>query len=72
MLNLTVVAGIATQTVAKKSLSEVTVDTTVQDKAIAFPTDAKLYHKARSSLVKLAKQLGFVYGKVMSAYRNAH
>ena len=58
MLNLTVVAGIATQTVAKKSLSEVTVDTTVQDKAIAFPTDAKLYHKARSSLVKLAKQLG--------------
>ena len=27
-------------------------------KAIAFPTDARLYHKARVTLVRLAKQLG--------------
>ncbi|OIQ65024.1 hypothetical protein GALL_534210 [mine drainage metagenome] len=36
----------------------VNVDTTVQDKAIAFPTDARLYHKARGALVRLAKQMG--------------
>jgi IS5 family transposase len=33
------------------------VDTTVQEKAIAFPTDARLYHKARRVLVKAAKQM---------------
>ena len=35
-----------------------TVDTTVQEKAIAFPTDAKLMHRARESLVRLAKHNG--------------
>lgn len=58
MMNLTVVTGVATQTVAKASLAVVTVDTTVQEKAIAYPTDAKLYHKARSALVRHAKQMG--------------
>jgi len=60
MLNLTVVAGVATQTVAKRSLSELIVDTTVQEKAIAFPTDAKLYHMARNALVRHAKQVEIV------------
>ncbi|RJT40400.1 hypothetical protein D3227_10560 [Mesorhizobium waimense] len=30
--------------------------TTVQEKAITFPTDAKLMHRARERLVKLAKK----------------
>jgi len=58
MLGLTVVAGIATKTVSRSSLAVVNVDTTVQDKAIAFPTDARLYHKARGALVRLAKRMG--------------
>lgn len=58
MLGLTVVAGIDTRTVSKASVAIVNVDTTVQDKAIAFPTDARLYHKARGALVRLAKQRG--------------
>jgi transposase, IS5 family len=33
----------------------VTVDTTVQEKAIAFPTDARLYDKARKAIVKAAR-----------------
>lgn len=37
-------------------LKQVTVDTTVQEKAIAFPTDARLYDKARQALVRQAKQ----------------
>ena len=55
MLGLT---GVATQTVASSSLAVVNVDTPVQDKAVAFPTDARLYHKARGVLVRLAKQMG--------------
>ncbi|SDY93407.1 transposase, partial [Nitrosomonas sp. Nm33] len=50
MLSLTVVAGIATQTVSKTSLTAVNVDSTVQEKAINYPTDARLYHKAGSAL----------------------
>ena len=58
MLGLTVLAGIETRTVSKVSLAVVNVDTTVQDKAIAFPTDARLYHKARGALVRMAKRNG--------------
>ncbi|QRQ80929.1 hypothetical protein [Paralysiella testudinis] len=34
----------------------INVDTTVQEKNITFPTDAKLYHKARQVLVKAAQE----------------
>ena len=44
--------------VTEKHLERVNVDTTVQEKAIAFPTDARLYHKARRILVRLAKRAG--------------
>lgn len=36
----------------------VNVDTTVQKKAIAFPTDARLYYKARGVLAGSARRLG--------------
>ncbi len=38
--------------------SRVIVDTTVQPKAITFPTDAKLLQRARERLVKLAQEHG--------------
>ena len=60
ILGLTVTAGLATKTVAKSSLSVVNVDTTVQDKAVAFPTDARLLNKARVALVRHAHKLGVV------------
>ena len=44
--------------VTEKHLERVNVDTTVQEKAIAFPTDSRLYHKACRILVKLAKKQG--------------
>ena len=37
-------------------IKRVNVDTTVQEKAIAFPTDARLYHKARKTLVREARR----------------
>lgn len=39
-------------------LNRVNVDTTVQEKAIAFPTDARLYHKLLTRLVKESKERG--------------
>lgn len=58
ILGLTVGAGLATKTVAQASLAVVNVDTTVQDKAVAFPTDSRLLNKARIALVRLAKRSG--------------
>lgn len=57
LLSLTVSAGVQTKAVSIASLSVVNVDTTVQEKAIAFPTDARLYHKARRSLVREARRM---------------
>ena len=58
MLGLTIKAGLATKTLAAASLAIINVDTTVQDKAIAFPTNARLYFKARDSLVRAARKAG--------------
>jgi Transposase domain (DUF772) len=43
------------QALNSKEIKTVNVDTTVQEKAIAFPTDARLYDKARRALVRLAR-----------------
>jgi IS5 family transposase len=43
-----------------KDLERVVVDTTVQEKAIAHPTDARLNHRAIEKLVDLAKREGVV------------
>jgi IS5 family transposase len=50
----------ATRTGAAKpaDFTRVIVDTTVQPKAVAFPTDAKLLSRARVHLVGLAKRHG--------------
>jgi IS5 family transposase len=52
--------NVATRTGAAKpaDFSKVIVDTTVQPKAVAHPTDAKLMHRARERLVRLAKKHG--------------
>lgn len=39
-----------------KEIERVNVDTTVQEKAIAFPTDARLYEKARVAVVREAQK----------------
>jgi transposase, IS5 family len=38
--------------------TQIIVDTTVQPKAVSFPTDAKLMHRARERLVRLTKRHG--------------
>ena len=41
-----------------RELERVNVDTTVQEKAVAFPTDARLYQKMRVALVRAAQDSG--------------
>jgi transposase, IS5 family len=47
-----------TGALATKDLERVVVDTTVQPKAIAHPTDARLMHRALIKLVRLARDAG--------------
>ena len=47
-----------TGALASKDLERVVVDTTVQEKAIAHPTDARLAHRAIAKLAELAKREG--------------
>ena len=58
LLSLTINAAKAYGLVKANDLNQVNVDTTVQEKAIAFPTDARLYHKAQRTLVREAKRRG--------------
>ncbi|QKD87831.1 IS5 family transposase [Xanthomonas axonopodis pv. vasculorum] len=48
----------AMKAVDARALSRVIVDTTVQEKAIAHPTDSRLLEVARKKLVRLAKRHG--------------
>jgi IS5 family transposase len=56
----------ATGALAAKDLERVVVDTTVQPKAVAHPTDARLMHRALEKLVALAARSGV---KLRQSYR---
>jgi len=58
ILSLTVAVAVKSEVVKVKDLKKVIVDTTVMPKNIEFPTDSKLYNKARERLVKLAAKNG--------------
>ena len=66
LLAESIAAGLKTQTIKPASLDKVNVDTTVQEKAITFPTDARLYYKMREKLVRLA---GHTQIKLRQSYR---
>ena len=57
LLEATIRTALAIKALKPKDLEKVNVDTTVEEKAIAFPTDARLYHKMRVALVRRAKGL---------------
>jgi IS5 family transposase len=58
LLAETIQAGLESGAVRPSSLEWVSVDTTVQPKAITYPTDAKLYLKALLALVRQARKCG--------------
>ena len=49
-------AGLTSGTVKVRDFKRVTVDTTVQEKAVTFPTDSKLLNRSRERLVKLCQR----------------
>ena len=58
LLTQTIRAGQASGTINEDSARRVAVDTTVMEKNIAHPTDARLYERAREQLVALAEEAG--------------
>lgn len=56
LLKQTVEAGLKLKAVKPFQLKRVNVDTTVQEKEVRFPTDARLYDRARQRLVDAAKE----------------
>jgi IS5 family transposase len=58
LLTQTIRAGQKSGTIDEDSAKRVAVDTTVMEKAIAHPTDSRLYERAREQLVALAQEAG--------------
>ncbi len=54
LLQQTLAVGLSVGVVKASSLKRVSVDTTVQPKAITYPTDSKLLNRSREHLVKRA------------------
>ena len=58
LLKETIHAGLKTKAVKPSQLKRLNVDTTVQEKEVRFPTDARLYDRARQRLVAAAEERG--------------
>lgn len=58
MLAQTIEAGLKSKFIKPRQMEKVNVDTTVQEKHIRFPTDARLYDRMRARLVKQACKEG--------------
>jgi IS5 family transposase len=56
LLAETVAVGFRTRAITERSLANVNVDTTVQEKAISYPSDGKLYYGMIGKLIRLAKR----------------
>ena len=67
ILSLTVFVAVKSEAVKVNDLKKVIVDTTVMPKNIEFPTDSKLYDKARERLVKLAAKNGMLCDKTTTS-----
>ncbi len=65
ILKSTVIAGLAVGALKASDLKRVTVDTTVQEKAVSYPTDAKLLNRLRERLVKKARPRESSFAKAM-------
>ena len=73
LLTQTIEAGRKSGALKDRECRRVNVDTTVQEKAVAFPTDSKLLDDARRQLVKLAEdhdiKLRQNYNRTAKRYR---
>jgi IS5 family transposase len=63
--------AVKTKAMRLKDLTQAVVDTTVQEKAIAFPTDAKLWQRARSGWCGWPSGVACGLGKLMRVLGNS-
>jgi IS5 family transposase len=67
MLRATIEAGMKMKAIRPSQLLRLNVDTTVQTKAIRYPTDARSYHRCRERLVDVARSAGL---KIKQSYEH--
>lgn len=60
LLKETIEAGLKLKVVKPTQLKRVNIDTTVQEKEIRFPTDCRLYDRARERMVKAARERNII------------
>lgn len=60
LLEESIRSGLRTKIIRPKDIQKVNADTTVQEKHVRFPTDARLYDRMREKLVRKAKASGIV------------
>lgn len=68
LLEHSIKAAMSAGVVKRQSLDTVVVDTTVQPKAIAHPTDSRLLNRAREQLVAAAQQAGITLRQATRAW----
>jgi IS5 family transposase len=68
MLRETIETGIKMGAIRPVQLKRINVDTTVQTKAVRYPTDARLYHRSRERLVKQARRDGL---RIKQSYKHS-
>jgi len=76
LLQATIAAGKTTKTITESSFEKVIVDTTVQPKAVQFPTDARLYRRIHAAMLRIAEKEGLTprqsYRKLMTQAFSKH
>lgn len=79
LLQQTIRAGLKMKVIQPNQLNRINVDTTVQEKHVRFPTDSRLYDRARERLVKAATQAGLTLrqsytrsGKILLMQQSRH
>lgn len=68
LLRVVIETAVKMKAIKPDDFKKINVDTTVQEKAIAFPTDSRLYQKMRLVLVRRAGQLNI---KLKQTYKKA-
>lgn len=63
MISETIASALRNKVVKAKDFERVTIDTTVQEKNIRFPTDARLLDRARERVVATGEMLGIKFSR---------
>ena len=66
LLKATIDTAVATKAVRPSEFERIILDTTVQEKAIAYPVDSRLLEIARHKVILAAKAVGICLGQTFA------